>query len=81
VPLLKRAIYLENKRKVGLVDDVFGQISSPGIAIQPEEGVNPESFKDGDKVGHPIEQDFSSTLTRSKQEKLISLYQSQRAQE
>lgn len=33
VPLLMRAIYLQNKNKVGKVDDVFGPMSAPGIAI------------------------------------------------
>ena len=50
VPLLMRSIYLQNKTKVGKVDDVFGGISKSGIAIKPDEGVKAESFKAGDKV-------------------------------
>lgn len=50
VPLLMRSIYLQNKNKVGKVDDVFGAISKSGIAIKPDEGVKAESFKAGDKV-------------------------------
>ena len=50
VPLLMRAIYLQNKNKLGKVDDVFGPMSAPGIAIQPEEGIKVDSFKPGDKV-------------------------------
>lgn len=45
-----RNIYLLNKNKVGKVDDVFGLMSTPGIAIQPDEGVKAESFKVGDKL-------------------------------
>jgi len=45
-----RAIYTQNKNKVGKVDDVFGTISKSGIAIKPDEGVKAESFKAGDKV-------------------------------
>ena len=33
VPLLMRSIYLANKNKIGKVDDVFGLMTSPGIAI------------------------------------------------
>lgn len=33
VPLLMRHIYLQNKNRVGKVDDVFGPMSKPGIAI------------------------------------------------
>ena len=45
-----RNIYLENKSKIGKVDDVFGPMSKPGIAIKPDEGIKAESFKAGDKV-------------------------------
>jgi len=45
-----RAIYLQNKNKVGKVDDVFGPMSKPGIAIQPDEGVKADGFKAGDKL-------------------------------
>jgi H/ACA ribonucleoprotein complex subunit 1 len=48
-----RAIYLQNKNKIGKVDDVFGQMTSPGIAITPDAGIKAESFKSGDKVIYP----------------------------
>ena len=50
VPLLMRSIYLENKSLIGKVDDVYGPITAPGIAIKPAEGVKGEGFKKGDKV-------------------------------
>ena len=50
VPLLMRSIYMANKTLIGKVDDVFGPVSAPGIAIKPVEGVKGESFKSGDKV-------------------------------
>ena len=50
VPLLMRTIYMQNKNKIGKVDDVFGPMTKAGIAIQPEEGVKGSSFKAGDKV-------------------------------
>lgn len=50
VPLLMRSIYQQNKTKIGKVDDVFGPMSKPGLAIKPDEGVKAESFKAGDKL-------------------------------
>ena len=50
VPLLMRSIYLQNKNKIGKVDDVFGPMSKPGLAIKPDEGVKAESFKAGDML-------------------------------
>ncbi len=47
---MMRSIYLQNKNKIGKVDDVFGQMSKPGLAIKPDEGVKAESFKAGDKL-------------------------------
>ena len=50
VPLLMRSIYTENKNLIGKVDDVFGPVTAPGIAIKPVDGINADSFKEGDKV-------------------------------
>ena len=50
VPLLMRSIYMENKTLIGKVDDVFGPVTAPGIAIKPADGVKGASFKVGDKV-------------------------------
>merc|ERR1712166_112463 len=50
VPLLMRSIYMENKTLIGKVDDVFGPVTAPGIAIKPADGVKGASFKAGDKV-------------------------------
>ena len=41
---------MENKTLIGKVDDVYGPITAPGIAIKPTEGVKGESFQKGDKV-------------------------------
>ena len=51
VPLLMRSIYMENKTLIGKVDDVFGPVTAPGIAIKPTEGVQGAGFQKGDKVG------------------------------
>ena len=50
VPLLMRSIYLLNKKKIGKVDDVFGTMQKPGLAIQCDDGIKADSFKAGDKV-------------------------------
>ena len=52
VPLLARTIYNENKQVIGKVNDVFGPMHSPGIAVTPDanSGVQATSFKAGDKV-------------------------------
>lgn len=44
-PKFNRAIYLENKAKVGTVDEIFGPVSSFYFSVKPAEGVNPTSFK------------------------------------
>ena len=36
VPLLARMIYTEKKQMIGKVDDVFGAMTGPGIAIKPD---------------------------------------------
>lgn len=52
VPLLARMIYTENKQLIGKVDDVFGPMHTPGIAVIPDanSGIKSSSFKAGDKV-------------------------------
>ena len=54
VPLLMRSIYMQNKTLIGKVDDVFGPVTAPGIAIKPADGVKGESFKAGDQVRNTI---------------------------
>ena len=80
VPLLMRNIYLENKNKIGKVDDVFGPMSKPGIAIQPDEGVKAESFKAGAKVSYQVTLIiicYRSMEILINLEKLVSLCQGQ----
>jgi rRNA processing protein Gar1 len=52
VPLLARMIYTEDKKLIGKIDDVFGPMSAPGIAVVPDKnsGVQASGFKKGDKV-------------------------------
>jgi rRNA processing protein Gar1 len=39
-----RSIYMENKTLIGKVDDVFGPVIKPGLAIKPADGVKGEGF-------------------------------------
>eukprot|EP00351_Strombidinopsis_sp_SopsisLIS2011_P003621 CAMPEP_0116882102 /NCGR_PEP_ID=MMETSP0463-20121206/14266_1 /TAXON_ID=181622 /ORGANISM="Strombidinopsis sp, Strain SopsisLIS2011" /LENGTH=203 /DNA_ID=CAMNT_0004534815 /DNA_START=24 /DNA_END=636 /DNA_ORIENTATION=+ len=52
VPLLARQIFTEKKALIGKVDDVFGPMHSPGIAIKPDQasGIQSFGFKEGDKL-------------------------------
>ena len=52
MPLLARMIYTEKKQLIGKVDDVFGTMTAPGIAVTQDanSGVQASSFKAGDKV-------------------------------
>lgn len=54
VPLLARQIYTKDKVLVGKVEDVFGNMDTPGICVIPDKqsGVQSTSFKAGDKVSH-----------------------------
>ena len=61
VPLLMRSIYTQNKNLIGKVDDVFGPVTAPGIAIKPVDGINQDSFKAGDKVSE-ITLNYSNNL-------------------
>ena len=45
---------MENKTLIGKVDDVFGPITAPGLAVKTVEGVKGEGFKAGDKVWHHL---------------------------
>ncbi len=50
IPYFNAGIYLENKAKVGKVEEVFGPTNKVYFTIKPDTGVNPASFKPDDKV-------------------------------
>eukprot|EP01038_Epipyxis_sp_PR26KG_P010459 gene10459-14050_t len=50
IPYFNAGIYLENKAKVGKVEEVFGPINKVYFTIKPDVGVNAGSFKLEDKV-------------------------------
>lgn len=47
VPIFNRPLYLENKTKIGVVDDVFGPINEFMFSVKCDTGVKPDSFKEG----------------------------------
>ena len=50
IPYFNAGIYLENKAKIGKVEEVFGPINKVYFTIKPDNGVNAKSFKADDKV-------------------------------
>lgn len=50
VPIFNRGVYLENKQKVGIIDDVFGPINNFMFSVKCDTGIKPESFKSGSAV-------------------------------
>jgi H/ACA ribonucleoprotein complex subunit 1 len=50
IPYFNAGIYLENKAKIGKVEEVLGPVNKVHFTIKPDSGVNPSSFKADDKV-------------------------------
>jgi H/ACA ribonucleoprotein complex subunit 1 len=50
VPIFNRPVYLENKTKIGVIDDVFGPINEFMFSVKCDEGVKPTSFKRAQNV-------------------------------
>lgn len=50
VPKFNSPIYLENKTQIGKIEEVLGPISEVYFTVKPSEGVQPASFKAGDKA-------------------------------
>ena len=50
VPKFNHPLYLENKSKIGVIDDVFGLISEFMYSVKCDTGVKPSSFKEGSKI-------------------------------
>lgn len=50
IPYFNAGIYLENKSKIGKVEEVFGPVNKVYFTIKPDAGVKATSFKPDDKV-------------------------------
>ncbi|CAD6505061.1 BgTH12-00560 [Blumeria graminis f. sp. triticale] len=49
IPYFNAPIFLQNKTSIGKVDEILGPINSLYFTIKPSEGIQPTSFKSGDK--------------------------------
>ena len=49
IPYFNAGIYLQNKSKIGKVEEILGPINKVYFTIKPDTGVNPSSFKTDDK--------------------------------
>ena len=50
VPIFNRPLYLDNKTKIGVIDDVFGPIDQFMFSVKCDTGMKPNSFKEGQKI-------------------------------
>ncbi|RHY26033.1 hypothetical protein DYB32_007921 [Aphanomyces invadans] len=50
VPYFNAGAFLENKTKIGKVDEILGAINDVMFTVKPDAGVAAKSFKAGDKV-------------------------------
>ena len=50
IPYFNAGIYLENKAKIGKVEEILGPINKVFFSVKPDHGVNPASFKENDKL-------------------------------
>ncbi|KAF0689543.1 hypothetical protein As57867_018982, partial [Aphanomyces stellatus] len=50
VPYFNAGVYLENKTKIGKLDEILGAINDVMFTVKPDSGVAAKSFKSGDKV-------------------------------
>lgn len=50
VPYFNAGAYLENKTKIGKVDEILGCINDVMFTVKPDAGIVANSFKSGDKV-------------------------------
>ncbi len=50
VPYFNAPVYLENKTKIGKVDEIFGATLDVMFTVKTDDGVKAKSFKANDKV-------------------------------
>eukprot|EP00612_Vaucheria_litorea_P006382 CAMPEP_0171477314 /NCGR_PEP_ID=MMETSP0946-20130122/4110_1 /TAXON_ID=109269 /ORGANISM="Vaucheria litorea, Strain CCMP2940" /LENGTH=138 /DNA_ID=CAMNT_0012007739 /DNA_START=47 /DNA_END=459 /DNA_ORIENTATION=+ len=50
VPYFNAGAYLQNKTKIGKIDEILGPFNEAYFTVKPDPGVNATSFQDGDKV-------------------------------
>eukprot|EP00978_Attheya_sp_CCMP212_P012905 scaffold32195_cov41-Attheya_sp.AAC.2 len=50
IPYFNANVYLENKKKIGKVDEIFGPITNVMFTVKPDTGIVASSFKAADAV-------------------------------
>merc|ERR1711907_790565 len=50
IPYFNAPIYLENKEKIGKIDEILGSITNVMFSVKTDEGAQASSYQDGDKV-------------------------------
>lgn len=50
VPYFNAGAFLENKTRIGKIDEILGSINEVMFTVKPDSGVTATSFKAGDKV-------------------------------
>merc|ERR1712066_1152774 len=50
IPHFNAPIYLENKTKIGKLDEIFGQIKSAGFSVKMDDNVKAKNMKANTKV-------------------------------
>eukprot|EP01126_Amoeba_proteus_P066764 TRINITY_DN9722_c0_g1_i2.p1 TRINITY_DN9722_c0_g1~~TRINITY_DN9722_c0_g1_i2.p1 ORF type:complete len:176 (-),score=34.07 TRINITY_DN9722_c0_g1_i2:45-572(-) len=49
LPKFNAPVFLNNKQKIGTIDEIFGPINEVYFSVKPTTGIQPGSFKSGDK--------------------------------
>ena len=49
-PLINRPVFTKDKKRLGVIDEIYGPIESYGFTIKLDEGVSADTFEEGTKV-------------------------------
>lgn len=50
VPYFNATVYLENKQRIGQIDEVFGPVNELMFTVKTDKGVLASAFKENDKI-------------------------------
>jgi H/ACA ribonucleoprotein complex subunit 1 len=50
IPYFNAGIFLENKKKIGKVDEIFGPVTKVMFTVKPDPGIHAKSFQPDDKM-------------------------------
>ena len=49
VPRFNAFVYTKNNAKIGIIDEVLGNVDDVMFSVKPQPGIQPDSFKEGDE--------------------------------